>query len=109
MKYMFVEAPFEGRSFFTVTLKAGEIFIRLNTLHPAYKHLVEVLETEEVNASPDELRQRLENASRGLKLLLMAWARYEDEQITDKARGQLQDIRYEWGRVAGQFLEDREQ
>jgi hypothetical protein len=106
IKYTFAEADLEGRSFFTVRPVAGEIVIKININHPAYKNLVEVLETESTSeeTSEAELRERLTRANRGLKLLLMAWARYEDEQTTDSDREQIQDIRTDWGRVAYRFL-----
>lgn len=106
IKYTFAEADLEGRSFFTVRPVAGEIVIKININHPAYKNLVEVLEEDEVMAdvSPEQLRDRLLRANRGLKLLLMAWARFEDEQLTVQRREEIQDIRTDWGRVAYRFL-----
>ena len=106
IKYTFAEADLEGRSFFTVRPVAGEIVIKININHPAYRNLVEVLEADQVEAgaTESELRDRLQRAHRGLKLLLMAWARYEDEQTTEHEREQIQDIRTDWGRVAYRFL-----
>lgn len=106
IKYTFAEADLEGRSFFTVRPVAGEIVIKININHPAYQNLVEVLEEDHLDedATETELRVRLQRAHRGLKLLLMAWARYEDEQVTDSEREQIQDIRTDWGRVAYRFL-----
>lgn len=106
IKYTFAEADLEGRVFFTVRPVAGEIVIKININHPAYKNLVEVLEQEELveEASEDQLRDRLLRANRGLKLLLMAWARFEDEQPTEQRREEIQDIRTDWGRVAYRFL-----
>lgn len=44
----------------------------------------------------------------GLKLLLMAWARYEDEQPEGKRKQDAQDARIDWGRLARRFLENEE-
>jgi hypothetical protein len=105
IKYTFAEGHLEGRSFFTVRPVAGEIVVKINMSHPAYQYLVGVLEDEiSEETSGAELRDRLQRANRGLKLLLMAWARYEDEQPTDDVRMQVQDIRSDWGRVAYRFL-----
>ena len=105
IKYAFAEASLEGRSFFTVRPVAGEILIKININHPAYKNLVEVLEPDvDDELSNEDLRDRLVKANRGLKLLLMAWARYEDEQPTEERREEIQDIRTDWGRVAARFL-----
>ncbi len=110
LKYLFVEAATDSPAFFSVQPKGGAIIITLNTMHPAYPRLVDVLEndTEEVpgNASPDEVAERLNRALNGLKLLLMAWARYEDEQPDGPMRQRAQDARIDWGRIARRFLQE---
>lgn len=105
-KYTFARAHFNGPAFFDVTSKGGAIIISLNTEHPAYTHLVEVLESEVENANADDLRGRLQRARDGLELLLMAWARYEDEQPDGNPRTRASGARWDWGRMASQFLED---
>ena len=81
--------------------------LTLNTSHPAYHNLVEILEDDVEGASPETLRERLKNALDGLKLLLTAWARYEDEQPDGTRREIAQETRTDWGRVARNFLRDR--
>ncbi|WP_285184536.1 ATP-binding protein [Rhodococcus sp. MEB041] len=106
IKYTFADTPLEGRSFFTVKAVAGEIMIKLNVNHPAYKNLYEVLDRElESDTNLDALRARLTKASTGLKLLLMAWARLEDEEENDTLLAELQDYRSKWGAVAYKFLQ----
>ena len=85
--------------FFTVQSKGGAIIITLNAEHPAYKNLVEILEKDVDNIDIDTLRSRLVNSLEGLKLLLMAWARYEDE-LDGKRKENAIDARIDWGRVA---------
>lgn len=104
LKYIFAEADLESAAFFSVKQRGGAIIITLNTSHPAYPNLVEVLEKEE-DSDPEMLNERLYNALDGLKLLLMAWARFEDEQPDGMRRTQAQDTRVDWGRMARQFLE----
>jgi hypothetical protein len=107
LKYQFAEADIEGMAFFTVRPVAGEIVIKINVNHPAYRNLIEVLEQPpDATASTNEVRQRLERASWGLKLLLMAWARFEDEQPSEQLRAQIQEIRGRWGSIAYRFLQD---
>ena len=97
----------KGSSFFSVKQRAGEILIRLNKDHPAYENLIEVLEEiPEDGTEADELMDRLRRARRGLKLLLMAWARYEDETQNKADRQRLQESRQDWGTVARKFLEN---
>lgn len=105
LKYLFTGASLEGRAFFTVSPRAGDIIIKVNTNHPAYENLVEVLEKDvESSSTPEDLASRLERAQKGLKLLLMAWARLEDEQSSEDMRRTMQDLRTDWGRVADRFL-----
>ena len=107
IKYTFAVADLEGRNFFTVKLVSGEIMIKLNMNHPAYRHLVEVLEeSPDEDLSEEEMLDRLRRANRGLKLLLMAWARFEDEAYPESKRQEIQDVRYQWGQYASQFLQD---
>ncbi|MBD2437050.1 ATP-binding protein [Nostoc sp. FACHB-110] len=106
LKYTFVEAPLDTPAFFSVKPRGGAIIVTLNTNHPAYQNLVEILEEDVDKADVDTLRSRLVNSLDGLKLLLMAWARYEDEQPEGKFKDNAQDTRIDWGRVARRFLEN---
>lgn len=106
LKYSFVDAEFESSAFFSVKSKGGKIIISLNTSHPAYHKLVEVLDETTEDSTQEELGVRLKNASEGLKLLLMAWARYEDEQPDGKLKTSVQESRQDWGRIARQFLQE---
>jgi len=106
LKYLFAEADLETDAFFTVKPKGGAIIITLNTSHPAYKHLVDVLTREdEASSDSEKLNERLNRAASGLKLLLSAWARYEDEQTDGPLRTRAQETRADWGRMARRFLE----
>ncbi|RJG00122.1 ATP-binding protein [Noviherbaspirillum saxi] len=110
LKYVFVEAAIDSPAFFSVQPKGGALIITLNTTHPAYPRLVDVLENgieeESADISPEEVAARLNRALDGLKLLLMAWARYEDEQTDGPLRQRAQDARLDWGRIARRFLQE---
>lgn len=109
LKYVFAKATLESSAFFSVRQKGGSIIITLNTDHPAFSSLVEVLERDPDEVEDDEdLKRRLDNALDGLKLLLMAWARYEDEQPDGSRRTQAQQTRQDWGTLARQFLQREE-
>ena len=106
IKFVFSESDLETSAFFSVRPRGGALIITLNTAHPAHKHLIDLLDTSEPeNLSSEELAARLTNAWKGLKLLLEAWARYEDEQPEGPRRNQAQDVRNDWGRVARHFLD----
>jgi hypothetical protein len=104
LKYTIVDAALESAAFFSVTLKGGTVIVTLNTTHAAYAKLVEVLEEVGDNEDLAHLRARLGRARDGLRLLLLAWSRYEDE-LSGARRIQAQDARVDWGRIARQFLE----
>ena len=108
LKYTFAEANLETAAFFSVKPKGGAIVVTLNTNHSAYENLVEVLEEDMDNVDAETLRARLAKSQKGLKLLLAAWARYEDEQPDGKRRQDIRDVRVDWGRIARQFLESEE-
>lgn len=104
LKFRFAYEGMEGPAFFSVRSTAGVIVITLNTEHPAYRHLIELMEEAPENADAAELRKRLDNSLLGLKLLLTAWARYEDEQPAGPRKDAAQDARIDWGKLARQFL-----
>jgi hypothetical protein len=108
LKYVFVDADLETSAFFTVKPRGGALIITLNTNHPAYKHLVDVLEREEQNSDAENLQDRIGRAADGLKLLLSAWARYEDELPDGQPRTRAAEARSDWGRMARRFLEREE-
>jgi hypothetical protein len=108
LKYTFVQSNINGPAFFDVKSRGGAVIISLNVSHPAYVHLVELLREDADELEEDELRLRLTMAREGLELLLMAWARYEDEQPDGKRRTQVQDARWDWGRMAREFLMDED-
>lgn len=103
-KYNFIENAFEGNAFFTVRTKGGAINIILNKDHPAFENLLEVLDEDCADNSTSRLKERLEKASSGIKLLLAAWARYEDETPDGIRRDQVQAVREDWGKYAKHFL-----
>ena len=101
LKFQFAESStVDSPAFFSVRPRGGVIVLTLNTRHPVYEHLIEVLE----HADPGSAEDRLQNAREGLKLLLEAWARYEDEQPEGKLRDAAMDARTDWGRVARHFF-----
>jgi hypothetical protein len=102
-KYEFVHASLDSDAFVSVRPRGGAIIISINTDHSAYQHLVALLENPVNESDVEAVRLRMSRSYEGLKLLLEAWARYEDElpsALKDRAR----QARADWGRVARQFL-----
>ena len=65
--------------------------------HPAHDELWALLESENKKEAEDS------PSLKGLKLILAAWARLEDEASGDELTN-LQDIRLSWGKIARDFL-----
>ena len=97
IKYLFQESEISSPAIFDVRSKAGTIIVLINSKHPASRDLFELLEKE------SETEESESKELQALKLLLMAWARMEDE-AGDTLREKLTDIRIDWGRLAREFL-----
>lgn len=105
-KFILTNADLDTDAFFSVNIKYEKILVQLNNNHPAFKNLIEILDDNELSLSMST-EERLSRASMGLKLLLLSWARYEDEQI-DKYRDRVKQVRREWGKMAMEFLDNDE-
>lgn len=105
-KYEFYEADLATPELFTVRSKAGALLIGLNTAHPGYEHLVALMKPQDDSEDPEKLKVRMRQSYEGLKLLLEAWARYEDELTDPRKKEQAQNARLDWGRVARDFFRD---
>jgi hypothetical protein len=106
-KFQIVTASLQTRAFFSVSPVGGKIIIKLNTQHPAYEQFVEVLSGYiDPDTEKGELVKRLRKAKDGLKLLLMAWARFEDEQPDGRLKDKVQDARVDWGKMAAEFMRE---
>ncbi len=106
LKYTFIKSNINSPAFFDVQSRGGAIIISLNVEHPAYGHLIELLQDDVDVIEGELIRDRLVKVREGLELLLMAWARYEDEQPDGSRRTKAQEARWDWGRVAREFLID---
>lgn len=105
-KYDFYPVDSHSPEFFSVRRKGGAILIGLNTNHPAYDKLITILEGADAEEDVETLKARLSRSYEGLKLLLEAWARYEDELTDGPRRESAQEARMDWGRVARQFFRE---
>ncbi len=109
LKYEFRNVALSSSpAFFDVQSRGGVIIITLNIDHPAYPHLIEVLENDLEDVPEEELRRRLVRAAEGLDLLLSAWARHEDEQPDGPRKERARGARWDWGRMARDFLNDED-
>jgi len=105
-KYEFYEVDLPTSEFFTVRPRGGVILIGLNTNHPAYNHLVTLMRDADDENDIDKLKHRMKKSFQALKLLLEAWARYEDELSDGVQKSRAQDARAAWGVVTREFFKE---
>lgn len=105
-KYMFITHDLDSSAFFSIRNKGGTLTIVLNSSHKAYEYLVEILDQSTSGKSINDLQDRLNKAADGLRVLLMAWARLEDELPDGTYRDQAKTTRNDWGRIADFFLRE---
>ena len=91
-------------AFFDVESVGDVIQVWLNEAHPVYEHLIDVLRADEGEPSTEDLTSRLQKADFTLRLLLVAWARYEDKLPMGNRQDAL-EMRMDWGREARRFLD----
>lgn len=100
LKYIIRSGDIDGDAFFSVRPKGGKLMVILNINHPVYPKLIELLEKQEDEQEND--------AFDALKLIIMAWARYEDQQPDGEQKNRAQEARADWGRIAKRFLDNKE-
>lgn len=93
----------DSPAFFNVEYIPGMLQVALNMDHPVYSDLIAVLDGDIDGASREELAERLTLAANAFKLILISWARFEDEQ-PEKPRERAKRMRQDWGRIASEFL-----
>ena len=91
-------------AFFDVESVNDVIEIWLNDKHPVHEHLIEALADESDDETPEEVVKRLQKAAFALRMLFIAWARYEDK-APKGVKNTLEDVRMDWGRETRKFLE----
>ena len=102
-----IQSPQSSPAFFDVEPLPGVLQVALNSSHPVYSSLYEVLHPEVENMTEDEVRQRLVQVAGAFRLLIYSWARYEDEQ-SEKARRLVRNSRIEWGKIAEEFFDNED-
>ena len=100
----FQKSEWNNSQFFDVSLEGGVEIIKINTNHNAYKNLLSVVEDFPDDISCDDAIKYLRDAKIGLRLLLLSWARLEDEEANENKRRLMANIRFDWGKMVDDFL-----
>ena len=104
--FVWIPTKLSGSQFFDVLANesTGQLYVKLNTEHAAYKNLMYIVEDIPDNLNADEATERLKHVWDGLRLLIASWAQYEDETHDDDERKKIQNFRISWGIILDDFL-----
>ena len=104
-----IQSAQQSPAFFDVEPLPNVVQVAFNTNHPVHSHLWAVMHPDLADdATPDEVRERLEKAAMAFRVLIYSWARFEEEQ-TERDRRAVRNARYEWGKYAEEFFEEGDQ
>lgn len=101
LSYQFNAAQLDGYQVFNVRSNHGVLHINLNTDHPIYdllKHIEGRLDEKGDENDPAFL------STVAIRLLLLSWARMEDQTVPLEERTRIQDITMNWGRQVHKFI-----
>ena len=102
-----IQSKQSSPAFFDVEPLPGVIQVALNSAHPVHEHLYEVMHPDVDDMDDEEVRERLAKSAAAFRILLYAWARYEEEQV-GKDKRKVRDARVEWGKYAEEFFDEDE-
>ena len=90
-----------GRAFemFTCDSRGGVLFVNLNINHQLYEFIKFIEQEADVNENPVVWK-----AAVGLRTLLLAWSRMEDQIESPEKTQEVQSIAADWGRQASMVL-----
>lgn len=92
-------------AFFDVESLPAVLQVVLNANHPVYQHLFDVMHPDADDLDEGALRHRLARAAAAFRILIYAWARFEEEQTNSQKR-HVRDARFEWGKSAEEFFDE---
>ena len=105
MRARWASSKHDSPAFFSVESLPAMLQVAVNSNHPVHDELMSVLEDAPEGADAAELRTRLFQAAETVRLLLFSWARYEDETPEGREKDLVKNARYDWGRLAREFLQ----
>lgn len=99
ISYNFEHTDLPGYQMFKVVPRGGILNVQLNINHAAYEFM-RVIEDEALQTGNETARR----AAVGIEVLLLAWARMEDEIEMPDRRMEFQDTGLNWGRMVHRVL-----
>ena len=98
--YNFEHSDLPGFQMFKVVSKGGILNVQLNINHEVYR-FINIIEDEAAQTD----NERIRDAAFGVKVLLLAWARMEDEIEHRGKRMEFQETGQNWGKMVHRVLE----
>ena len=99
LNYNFEHSDLSGYQMFKVVSRGGILNVQLNINHAAYD-FIRVIEDEALQTGSGIARR----AAVGIEVLLLAWARMEDEIEMTNKRMEFQDTGVNWGKMVHRVL-----
>ena len=99
LNYNFEHSDLSGYQMFKVVSRGGILNVQLNINHAAYD-FIRVIEDEALQTGNETARR----AAVGIEVLLLAWARMEDEIELSEKRMEFQDTGLNWGKMVHRVL-----
>ena len=99
LNFNFEHSDLSGFDMFRVVSRGGILNVQLNINHAVYEYL-RVIEDEALQTGSETMRR----AAVGIQVLLLAWARMEDEIEMANKRREFQDTGQRWGKMVHRVL-----
>ena len=99
LNYNFEHSDLRGFEMFKVVSRGGILNVQLNINHAVYD-FIRVIEDEALQTGNETIRR----SAIGIQVLLLAWARMEDEIEMDDRRMEFQDTGLNWGKMVHRVL-----
>ena len=108
LKTKILTAQLGTNYFFDVEFSGGVTLITLNEAHPAYKHIVGVIEKIPEDIDMNDIKNIMAKLRAAVNLIFVSWAYYENHTITDEEGQNLKHVRYTWSRRLAQLMKTLE-
>ena len=99
IEYVISKGHFESDAFFSIRPAGGTVNVLVNTAHPAYEYFGQFIDCI-INNNSDDAKVETESVVKAIRIMLLSWARYENELPTGRLKQNAEDARKDWGRIA---------
>lgn len=101
-EYTFVSGASTGPAFFETATKSRTTEIVFNKEHPLFSSFAVIFESTPTDNHA--VSRKLAQAKKCIALMIVAWAKFENEQPAGPRKFKAEEMRIEWGRNVRRFL-----